>query len=601
MENNLMVSNDEVLCRERIVSEDYADFITEYDIDEYPVLERFSGECYLKLDESHNCVYSPIDRIKPLSVMNYPYKSIPTLYGLMDTVALEETGILRLQNQPVLNLKGKGIIVGIIDTGIDYTHKAFMDEIGNTRILNIWDQTDNSGNLPKGFGYGSEYSESDINKALGSSRPLDIVPVTDEIGHGTFLAGVVGGSLDEENDFVGAVPECSFVIVKLKPAKQYLRDYFLIEDNVPAYQENDIMIALRYMTEKAREYNMPISVVLGVGSNRGSHKGRSPLSIGIENFTRKSRNAIAVAAGNEGNKRHHYRGSVSGSMRVGVSGNRSAGGYVGISVGSDVRENVNFGYENVEVYVGANEQGFIVELWANNPGILSVGLESPSGEVLPKITARIGEKETIYTIFDSTVIDIEYAVVEQLSGDELIIMRFMTPSEGVWKIRVYNEIDTEGIFDVWLPISGFVSDNVYFLKPEPDYTITTPADTDSAIVLSSYSSSNGAFDANSSRGFLRNNEIKPDIAAPGVRVQGPARDNRYTYKSGTSVAAAITAGAAAQILNWGLINGNYEILGNEIIKSYFIRGAKREAGVVYPSTEWGYGKLDVVNALNLLR
>ncbi len=560
-------------CREIKVSEEYADFITEYEIPSNEVLIDFGAVCYQELDVVYSAVYVPLNKVKELSITNYPYKSIPTLYGLMDTVALEDSGILKLQNQPVLNLKGQGTIIGIIDTGIDYMHRAFLDNVGNTRILKIWDQSDNSGNLPEGFGYGSEYTESDINKALQSENPQNIVPVTDDIGHGTFIAGVAAGSEDVENDFVGAAPECKLVVVKLKPAKRYLREHYMLPENVPAYQENDIMLALGYLRRQAALFGMPLSVVLGVGSNRGSHRGTSPLSSSIDDFAKKTASAITVAGGNEGNKRHHFRGTIS-------------------------EEN---DYENVEIRVGENEEGFLIEVWGNNPEIVSVGFESPSGEVIPRIPARIGEKETIYTVFDNTIIDVEYALVEQLSGDELIIIRFRNPSAGVWKIRVYAENIIEGVVDVWLPISGFVSNDVYFLQPEPDNTITAPGDTESAITVSSYSAQTGAFDPEASRGFLRSGDIKPELGAPGVGVMGPIRDNRYTYRTGTSIAAAITAGAAAQILGWGLVNGDYQVLGNQIIKSYLIRGAAREEDIKYPSKEWGYGKLDVYNAFNLLR
>lgn len=566
MENNIN-------CREIILSEEYADFITEYEIPSKNIMERFNAVCFQPLDVDYSCVYSPISEIDELSVLNYPYKSIPTLYGLMDIVAIEETGILKLQNQPALNLKGQGVMIGIIDTGIDYTHKAFRDEGGNTRILSIWDQTDNTGNLPQGYGYGSEYTESDINKALRSDNPLDIVPVVDEIGHGTFMAGVVGGSEDADEDFVGCVPECSISVVKLKTAKRYLREYYMIGNEEPAFQENDIMIAIGYIREQAAKYNMPLVIVLGVGSNRGGHIGTLPLSSVIENFSKKARSAIVIAAGNEGNKRHHFSGNIE-------------------------KED---DYENVEITVGENENGFMLELWGSNPGVFSVGIETPTGEIIPRIDARIGERETIYTVFDNTIIDIEYALVEQLSGEQLIIMRFKTPSSGVWKINVYVENAVSAIYDVWLPISGFVSDNIYFLKPEPDNTITTPADTRSAITVSSYSANTGAFDVESSRGFLRNNNIKPDITAPGVEIKGPTRNDLYVYRTGTSVAAAITAGAAAQLLNWGLVNGSYEVLGNQIIKSYLIRGANRTEGIMYPSKQWGYGKLDVYNSFRLLQ
>lgn len=277
MENS--VKKDGLDCREVKISEEYADFITEYNIPSEKILNRFGAVCYQELDVVYSCVYVPLKGMKELTSTNFPYKSIPTLYGLMDTVALEESGIIRMQNQPALQLKGRGTIIGIIDTGIDYTHKAFKDEIGRTRILRIWDQGDNSGDMPAGFGYGSEYTKSDIDKALRSEKPLDIVPVTDEIGHGTFIAGVAGGSEDIENDFIGAVPECSFVVVKLKPAKKYLREYYMLPDDAVAYQENDIMLGLGYLRQKALELGMPLSVIIGVGSNRGSHGEKSIIII----------------------------------------------------------------------------------------------------------------------------------------------------------------------------------------------------------------------------------------------------------------------------------------------------------------------------------
>ncbi len=565
MENNIN-------CRDIIISEEYADFITEYEIPSRSIIERYGAVCYQALDVVYSCVYVPLGNIKELSIINYPYKSIPTLYGLMDTVALEESGILKLQNQPNLQLKGNGVMVGIIDTGIDYTHKAFRDSQGNTRILKIWDQTDNSGNYPERFGYGSEYTKSDIDKALRNENPLDIVPVTDEIGHGTFVAGVVSGSEDIDEDFVGAVPESSICVVKLKPAKKYLRDYYMINDEAPAFQENDIMIGIGYLREQALRFNMPLVIVIGLGSSRGGHNGASPLSSVIESFSKSVGSAIVVAGGNEGDKRLHYKGNIGG---------------------------VN-NYESVEMHVTENLEGCMLELWANNPMIFSVGIQTPSGEVIPKIDARVGESETIYTIFGDTVINIEYALVEQLSGDQIIIIRLSKPFEGIWKINVYaeNELSTE--FNMWLPISSFIGEDTYFLKPDPDMTITSPGDTRTAITVSSYSARTGAFDRESSRGFLRKDEIKPDISAPGVSVMGPSGNNSYTYKTGTSVAAAITAGAAAQFLNWGVVNRRYELLGNQIIKSYLIRGANREAGTTYPNVQWGYGKLDVYNSFRSL-
>lgn len=565
-----IMDNNVISCRDIIVSEDYADFIEGYETPPSDVIESLGGVCYQSIDVNYSCIYVPINELKELTLENYTYSSIPTLYGLMDTVALEETGVLKLQNQQLLNLKGQGVVVGIIDSGIDYTHEAFRDSIGNTRILKIWDQSDNSGNMPDGFGYGSEYTSSDINKALNSERPLEIVPVTDEIGHGTFVAGVACGSENIDEDFVGVAPECRIVVVKLKRAKQYLKDYYMLSDDAIAYQENDIMLALGYIREQARMFNMPLSIVLGVGSNRGGHVGKSPLSSSIEDFTKKAESAISIASGNEADKRHHYHGMMKN------------------------------GGEKVEINVNEGRNGFVFEAWSRNPNIISIGFESPSGEVIPKISARLGAKQRIYTVFDDTVIEVEYAFAEQLSGDEAIIIRFIKPSSGVWTVNIYGENHNELDFDIWLPISGFIDKNTFFLEPEPDGTITTPGDTISAITLSSYNAKNGSIANDSSRGFLANGLIKPDLSVPGVSVFGPVRGGGYSYRSGTSISAAISAGVAAQLLGWSVNNVEYRALGNQIIKSYLVRGAIRDEDKKYPDTRFGWGKMNVYNSFTFL-
>lgn len=565
-----MAEND---CRNIILSEDYEEFIVDYATLSEETLESYNAVCYQEIDVTYSTVYVPKAQAMELSIRNYPYKSIPTLYGLMDTVSLEVSGILRLQNQPLLDLKGRGTIIGIIDTGINYDHKAFRDSIGRSRILKIWDQSDNSGIAPEGIRYGSEYSKEDIDRALASENPYDIVPQKDENGHGTFLAGVAAGSADEENDFIGAAPESSLVVVKLKPAKQYLRDYYFIGDEAVAYQENDIMIAIGYIRLQAVKYNMPASILIALGSNRGGHIGRMPISYTIDDFAIKVGSAISVAAGNEGNTRHHYSGQVTEEGKP----------------------------DTIEIRVADNEKGFIMEIWGNSPEIFSVSIEAPTGEVIPRIPARLGESNVYYTIFGDTIIYVEYELVEQVSGDELILIRFEKPIPGIWKVNVYaNDIIT-GIFNAWLPIKAFINEETYFLRPNPDGTITNPGDTRSAITISSYAARTNAFQLDSSRGFLRDGTIKPDVASPGVNVMGPGLLNDYTYKSGTSVAAAITTGAAALFLNWGIVNGNYKILSNQGIKSYLIRGATRERNIVYPSTEWGFGKLDVYQAFLNLR
>lgn len=263
-------------CREKIMSEEYADFIGEFGIDEEVLGERYMDFCPQIINYRYLSLYERLDAIAPIGLQNYPYSSIPKLFGLMDTTAVAATGAIRMQNQTGFELKGQNVIVGFIDTGIDYTNDVFKTSTGQSRIIEIWDQTDNTGNTPDGFSYGSVYTNEDINRALSSDNPFDVVPHKDMNGHGTAMAGAACGSYNEQMDFVGAAPESMIAMVKLKPAKQYLKDFFFINGNEPVYQENDIMLAVAYLLQLKHRYERPIVIVLGVGSGSGGRTGGSP-------------------------------------------------------------------------------------------------------------------------------------------------------------------------------------------------------------------------------------------------------------------------------------------------------------------------------------
>ena len=233
-------------CRELILSEE----ITEFNVLSFfmtpELMEYLHGVCYQQNNGRYFTIYSPVNELNEAFINRISYGMLPKLYGEMSTTALDISGVTQLANQPVLNLKGQGVLIGVVDSGIDYTHPAFIDEYGKTRILRIWDQTTNAGTPPQGINYGTEYTEEQINEALKADNPLDIVNTTDSTGHGTFLTGVTAGSADPANDFTGAVPEAKIIAVKLKPAKKFLRDFYFINDNVTAYQNNDIMLGLNY-------------------------------------------------------------------------------------------------------------------------------------------------------------------------------------------------------------------------------------------------------------------------------------------------------------------------------------------------------------------
>lgn len=564
-------------CREVIMSEEYADFIAEYGTSSEATLERFRNSCPQIISDRYLCLFDRLENLSDFGVANNTYGAIPKLYGLMDTTAVEATGGIRLQNQTGFELTGRGVIIGFIDTGIDYRNDVFNNATGQTRIISIWDQTDNRGFVPNGFGYGSEYTMEDINRALQSENPLEIVPQTDEIGHGTFMAGVACGRGNEQQDFIGSAPESYIAMVKLKPAKQYLKDYFLIDNGEPVYQENDIMLAASYLRSLRIKYGMPIVIVLGLGSGSGDRAGGLPLAQYLDELAQYIGQSVVVCSGNEGNERLHYSGKV--------------------------EEN---SVDEVEIRVGENDSGFVLELWGNTPDLFSVSFVSPLGESVPRIPARKDVSQRVNFLLEGTIIDVDYSLVEAGNGEELIFMRFMNPSPGIWTIRVYVSNILNGSFNIWGNLRQFMNPDTFFLKPNPDTTLTTPSSSEKVLTVGGYDSNSQAFFPRSGRGFTNDNNIKPDIVAPAVNVFGPdvgrsAELNRgFTSRTGTSVAAALTAGCCAQMLEWGFVKGNDIYMKGTYIKSYLIRGADRDRDITYPSRQWGYGKLNVFNSFLIL-
>ena len=326
-----------VSTTEKILSEDYFDLIvpiTGSDTDFEEAFFRFGAQAAVP---GYGIIH--INRqFLPDNILNViGYSNIPKLYTLMDTSALESSGILKVQTQPLLGYQGEGVLIGFLDTGIDFTHPAFRTSDGRSRIYRLWDQTIQSGTAPDGFFYGSEYTNENLNAALNLEDPLETVPSVDENGHGSFLASVAAGTALPLQDFSGAAPKSEIVAVKLKPAKENLRDFFLIRESAVAYQETDIMLALRYLLQCARQAQKPLVICFGLGTNQGDHSGYMPLAEALDTISRMNTVYVVSAAGNEAGRGHHFYGKMENT--------------------SD--------YQNVEVLVPENEGGFTMELWAS--------------------------------------------------------------------------------------------------------------------------------------------------------------------------------------------------------------------------------------------
>lgn len=564
---------DPETCRQHILSEDYWDFIGNHV--RTPFFESIiqDGQCEQDAGFGYKCFYLPAELTGPVSLSRFSYNSIPKCFTPTSMETLNQAGILPIQNYPTLQLKGKGTLIGFLDSGIDYANPVFRNLDGSTRIAAIWDQTVQSGSPPEGFAYGTEFTEEQINEALAEENPLSVVPSSDDTGHGTYTASLAAGSGNPQEQFLGAAPEASIAVVKLKQAKRYLRDYYFIPDSAVCYQETDLMLGLKYLNDLADSLNLPLVVCVTVGSSMGGHIGTLPFSYLIEGYSTRANHITVIGTGNEADKRHHYFNTI-----------------------ADMADK-----KDVEIRVGENVSGFSLELWTDIPNILSISILSPSGENTSRIPFRVGASAEIDFLFERTKVSVDYRLLVEKSTSELIFFRFDAPAPGIWKIIIEPLTLADGRFHMWLPVTEFLSGEVYFLEPDPYYTLTNPATTESPVIVSYYNGNTDALSQASGRGYTRFQQINPNISAPGVDVTGALPGGRFASRTGASAAASITAGAVALILEWLLTYENVPGIDSYQIKSLLILGAVRPNTMEYPNREWGYGQLNLYNTFETIR
>lgn len=533
------------------------------------------------INEKYEIWYYNRNDVPPLSIADYAYSAIPKCFGLVNNASLEASGILRLQKQPTLSLLGQGVFIAVIDTGVRYQDAAFRTSDGRTRIFSMWDQTAGDPQNAKSkmpeketlIFYGKSYTKDEIDQALFSEHPKEMVPEQDENGHGTFLASIACGSTSDTDAFTGAAPEAELIVVKLREAGEGLRSFYAIPDDTPAYAENDIMAGIAYAERVAQQENRPLVIFIGMGTNHGGHTGTSPLC-DYQNMIAATRHkAVVNATGNEGNNRHHFFGSTQNVLSP----------------------------TKVEVNVEADMPGLWIEFWATAPEQLAIAVQSPTGELAPKREPFPGDSGNYSFLFEGTGLSIDYRYAGKNRRDQLIYLRFTDIKKGLWTIRVFPRNSFTGEFHAWLPMKQMMPSEVFFLESSPDTTLTSPSDAFVPMSVGGYNAMTGALYFESGRGPDAIGNIKPDFVAPAVELRGKGlRDNYVTY-SGTSGAAAMTAGACAQILEWAVVRKNAIAINSVDIKNLLCRGAKREVENEYPSNTFGYGKLDVYAAIDDMR
>ena len=560
-------------CKEKIISEDYWDFIIPLYRDEELKEVNPENVCIQEMDFGYKSV--SVDRriLLPLSFREYWYSTIPKCYALLDMQPLDAAGIITLQNYPTLQLMGDGIMIGFLDTGIDYQNRVFRNLDGTTRIVGIWDQTIQTGRTPQGLYYGTEYTEEMINAALRSEDPLQIVPSVDTDGHGTFVASAAAGGAEVGKRFLGAAPEASIAMVKLKPAKNYLKEFFVIAQDAVCYQENDIMLGLRYLNDLARKQGMPLVICVALGTSFGGHNGDSLLADILDIYATVRNRCVVVGTGNEAARRHHYFNRFTDAQ--------------------DMR--------TAEIRVGEGTQSFAVELWSTLPNIVMVSVTSPSGERTGMIPIRLGYLFDFLFTFERTTITVEYRLLQENNDAQLVFIRFQNAVPGIWKIDIKPAMQTTGDFHIWLPMEEFLEGEVYFLESNPDTTFTEPSGGRNTMTVAFYNSRENGVDINSGRGYTRDEKIKPDYAAPGETVTGAVPGGGFKNRTGSSAATAIAAGGCALIMEWISEQPGARGVSSSQVRNIIVMGTQKLSGIEYPNTQWGYGTMNLYRSLDILR
>ena len=471
-----------------------------------------------------------------------------------------------VQDMP-LSLRGKGTLIGIVDSGIDYENAEFRNEDGTTRIVSLWDQSVN-GRPPAGYLAGTEYTREQIDAALATEDKevrRQMVKTSDVSGHGTAVAGIAAGNGrgSEGRRVRGAAPEAELIIVKMGAPR---------EGGFP--RTTELMRGVDYIVRKAVELRRPVAINISFGNTYGSHDGTSLVERFLNDIADMWKNVICIGSGNEGASAGH----VSGKVRRQIS-------------------------ETVELAVQQREPALSIQIWKSYVDEMGVSVISPSGRQAGPFYEFLGAQR--YILGDTELL-IYYGEPKPYSVKQEIYLSLLPGKQyiesGVWKIVLTPGRIVDGEYQMWLPTQTSLNMGTAFLQPNSMSTLTIPSTASLAVTVAAYDARTFSYADFSGRGpagmYEGENVLKPDIAAPGVRVTAPVPGGGYQSFSGTSFAAPFVTGSAALLMEWGIVRGNDPYLYGEKVKAYLRKGAKQLAGYErWPNALLGYGALCVRDSL----
>lgn len=468
-----------------------------------------------------------------------------------------------VQNPP-FSLFGSGVLVAIIDSGIDYTNPDFRNDDGTTRIRNLWDQTI-MGNPPEGYLIGTEFTREQIDEAIKQPTVpmrMQIVPSVDVSGHGTSVAGIAAGNGRGSRGRIyrGVATQSELLVVKLGNPR---------EEGFP--RTTELMQAIDYVVRKALFYKQPVAINISFGNTYGSHDGTSLLERFIEDIANIWKSVICIGTGNEG---------------------RSAGHKAGI-----VRENEE---TVIQLAVQEQEPALNLQIWKAYYDIMDISFVSPSGERIGPIQEVLGTQR--FSVGNTELL-LYYGEPSPYSTAQEIYIDFL-PKEvyinsGIWEIVLTPRKIISGNYAMWLPSENVLNPGTAFLFPTETGTLTIPSTASRTIGVGAYDALTFSYADFSGRGQRGTGRLsKPDIVAPGVNVTAPTTSGTYASFSGTSFATPFVTGGAALMMEWGIIKENDPYLYGEKVKAYMQRGARPLPGFTeYPNPQVGYGALCVRDSI----